>query len=452
VKKARTEATSRVLFPALTQALTLALLSLVSPPSEAETIAIRADRMLDVRAGRMVDNAVVVVQGGRIAAVGGAGSTSPPPEAEVIELGDVTLLPGLIDAHTHLTVGVAVGQRMTPWMRASMGPLDFALQAAHNARRTLEAGFTTVREAGANDFIDVSLARAIERGSVIGPRIVPSGYQISPTGGHGDNVGFPAGQWELGPEQGIADGPEQLLRAVRYQIRQGAQVIKLTATAGVLGMEASADAPQFSPEELRTIVEEARRHRVKVAAHAHGAEGIKAALDAGVDSIEHGSMLDDEAIGQMIRQGTFLVPTAWINTGGGVSDMASKPPEVRAKGEYITGLARISLEKAIEAGVKIAVGSDSGTFPHGLNGREFAALAERGMSPLEAIRAGTLRGAELLGFDDRGALEPGLLADLIGVPGNPLEDVAVLERVSFVMKGGVVEHQFEGGAQTDGAE
>jgi len=243
---------------------------------------------------------------------------------------------------------------------------------------------------------------------------------------------------ELTPEQGIADGPERLLRAVRYQIRQGAQVIKLTATAGVLGLEATADAPQFTQEELETVVEEAHRHRVKVAAHAHGLEGIKAALRAGVDSIEHGSILDDEAIERMKAQGTFLVPTAWINTAGGVGGMDEMPEAIREKGAFITARARESLENAIRAGVRIALGTDAGTFPHGLNARELAVLVERGMAPLAAIRSATVDGAELLGVDDRGALEPGLLADVIAVPGDPLKSVTALERVDFVMRGGEI--------------
>jgi len=403
----------------------------------AAPVVLRADRMLDVRGGSIVRDAVVVVDGELIVAAGPADAVRVPAGAEVVELGDRTLVPGLIDAHTHLTAGTA-GQALGPWELMSMGPIDTALQAAANARATLEAGFTTVREAGANDFIDVSLQRAVERGILAGPRIVPSGHQISPTGGHGDNVGFPAGEFELTPEQGIADGPAGLLRAVRYQIRQGARVIKLTATAGVLGLEATADAPQFTQEELDTIVEEAHRHRVKVAAHAHGLEGIKAALRAGVDSIEHGSILDDEAIERMKAQGTFLVPTAWINTAGGVGGIDEMPTAIREKGAFITARARESLEKAIRAGVRIAFGTDSGTFPHGLNAHELAVLVERGMTPLAAIRSATVDCAELLGVDDRGALEPGLLADVIAVPGDPLADVAVFERVDFVMRGGEI--------------
>lgn len=416
------------------------LLAAVPATGEEAVTVLRAARMLDVRSGKLVQPAVVVVEGDQIRAAGAAGSVDVPAGARVVELGELTLLPGLMDLHTHLSVGGTPDQKFGPWMTMSMGPVDSALQAAHNASATLQAGFTTVRECGSNDFIDVALDRAIERGAIEGPRVVPSGYQISITGGHGDNTGYPPGVFELKPEQGIADGPDQLLRAVRYQIKQGARVIKLTATAGVLSLEATADAPQFSDEELRAIVEEARRHRLKVAAHAHGLEGILAALRAGVDSIEHGSMLDDEAIRIMKAQGTFLVPTAYVNSGGGV-DMSTRPAAMREKARRITAVAREGLEKAIRAGVKIAFGTDAGPLPHGLNAREFAVLVERGMSPLEAIRSSTTGAAELLGADDRGALEPGLLADIVGVPGDPLQDVRVLEDVRFVMKGGVVYRQ-----------
>jgi imidazolonepropionase-like amidohydrolase len=397
-------------------------------------VALRAARLLDVRAGRMVEGAVVLVAGERILAVNPAGGV--PAGAKVIDLGDVTLLPGLMDMHTHLSVGLAAGQSR-PRTGVQWGPVEMALQAAYNARATLAAGFTTVREAGANDFIDVALARTIDAGITVGPRVVPSGYQISITGGHGDNVGYPPGVFELGPEQGVADGPEQVLRAVRYQIKHGARVLKMTATAGVLGFEATADAPQFSDAEMRAIVEEAKRHRLKVAAHAHGLEGTLAALRAGVDSIEHGSSLDDEAVRRMKEQGTYLVPTAWVNAGGG-ADLGSRAPEMQEKGRRVTAVARESLERAIRAGVKIAFGTDAGVFQHGLNAREFAVLVERGMTPLEAVRAATLYAADLLGVDDRGAVEPGLLADLIAVPGDPLRDVRVLEDVRFVMKGGQV--------------
>lgn len=398
-------------------------------------VVLLADRLLDVRAGRIVQDAALAVAGERIAYAGPAAGFEAGPGAVVVELGDVTLLPGLMDLHTHLTAGgTGPRPRGGPFVGTQA---DYALRAADNARATLYAGFTTVREAGAMYFTDAALARAVEAGLAVGPRIVPSGYQVSMTGGHGDELGWPPGMFETGPEQGVADGPEALLRAVRYQLKHGARVIKVTATAGVLGPEATADARQLSDEELRTIVEEARRNRVKVAAHAHGIEGIVAAVRAGVDSIEHGSQLDEEAARLMKERGTYLVPTAWINSADGV-DMSDAPEEVREKGRRITEQAKRSLRLAIREGVPIAYGTDAGVYPHGWNANDFPVLVEAGLSPLEAIRTATLAAADLLGVDDRGALEPGLLADVVAVRGDPLEDVTALQEVSFVMMGGTV--------------
>ncbi|HXT51387.1 MAG TPA: amidohydrolase family protein, partial [Thermoanaerobaculia bacterium] len=295
----------------------------------------------------------------------------------------------------------------------------------------------TVREAGAWFFIDAALDRAVAAGQAVGPRIIPSGYQISMTGGHGDDIGWPPGVFETGPEQGIGDGPEALLKAVRYQLKHGARTIKLTATAGVLGPEATADARQFSDEELRTIVEEAHRNRVKVAAHAHGRDGILAAVRAGVDSIEHGSQIDDDAVRLMKQHGTWLVPTAWVNSTGEL-DVASMDPHVRNKAAQITAQARESLRLAIRSRLPIAYGTDAGVYPHGNNACDFAVLVAAGMTPLEAIRTATTGAAALLGVDDRGSLEADQLADVIAVPGDPLKDVAALAAPSLVMQGGKV--------------
>jgi imidazolonepropionase-like amidohydrolase len=390
-----------------------------------------ADRMLDVRAGRVVTDAAVVVEGERISYAGPAAGAPRPEGAREIALGDATLLPGLMDLHTHLTVGGT--QAVDPY---GEGAPDVTLRAAENARVTLYAGFTTVREAGALDYVDVALERAREAGLVVAPRIVPSGYQVGMTGGHGDYVGYPPGVYELGPEQGVADGVGQLLRAVRYQLKHGARTIKLMATAGVLSLEATADARQLSDEELRAVVEEAHRNRVKVSAHAHGLAGILAAVRAGVDSIDHGSQIDLEAARLMAERGTYLVPTAWLNTGN--ADMSDRPASIQEKGRQVSAQARESLRLAIREGVPIAYGTDAGPSPHGENGHDFRVLVEMGMSPIDAIRTATLAAADLLGVDDRGAVEPGLLADVIAVPGNPLEDVTALERVSFVMLGGEI--------------
>lgn len=408
----------------------------LTDPAAAAVTVLHAARLVDVRAGRLVADAAVVVDGERIVCAGDRQGCPAPAGALVLELGDLSLVPGLADLHTHLTVGRST-RRLRPVTIEGGGP-DVALRAAENARATLAAGFTTVREAGANEFADVALMRAIDAGSASGPRIVPSGYQISMTGGHGDELGWPPGVFEVGPERGVGDGPAALLRAVRYQLKHGAQTIKVTATAGVLGPEATSDARQLSDEELAAIVGEAKRHRVKVAAHAHGLEGIVAATLAGVDSIEHGSQLDSAAARLMKERGTFLVPTAWVNTGN--LDVSGMPPEVQTKGRQIAAQARVALALAVREGVRIAYGTDAGAggFPHGGNACDFPVLVQAGLSPLEALRTATLGAADLLGVADRGALEAGLLADVVAVEGDPLADPKALAAVRFVMKDGEV--------------
>jgi len=423
-----------VVLPAMVASVLVVIQILAVAPARAATV-VRADRMLDVRTGTIVPGAAVAVDGEHITYAGPAAGFAVSPADTVVDLGDVTLLPGLMDLHTHLTIGSTKPRRRGSFSIGTQA--DTTLRAAHNARATLYAGFTTVRELGAWYFIDVALGQAVDKGLAVGPRVVPSGYQISMTGGHGDDLGWPPGVFETGPEQGVADGRAALLHAVRYQLKHGARVIKLMATAGVLSLESTPDARQFSDEELRTVVEEAHRDQVKVAAHAHGLAGILAAVRAGVDSIEHGSQADEEACRMMKERGTYLVPTAWINTGGGV-DRSALPPEVAAKGRAISAQAKESLRLAIREGVPIAYGTDAGVYPHGLNANDFPVLVDAGMSPLDAIRSATLRAADLLGVDDRGALEPGLLADVIAVPGNPLDDVTVLQHVTFVMQGGKV--------------
>ena len=401
--------------------------------ARAETIVLRAARMLDVERGTIVANPVIVIDGETIQSVGSA----VPEGAKVVDLGDVTLLPGLIDMHVHIEFGNSTDPSVRPARRFGNGPIDAAFNGAVNAKATLLAGFTSVRSCGSNDFIDVALKKAIARGAVIGPRITPAGYQISMTGGHGDNTGFAPGEWELDPKHGIADGSEQLLYAVRYQIKYGAEVIKLMATGGVLSEEASPTNRQFSDEELRTVVEEAKRNGLRVATHAHGTAGIIAAVKAGVDSIEHGSMLNDEAIRLMKEHGTWLVPTLYL-ADLGVADEQSE--HVKAKGAAMSSAAFESFRKALDAGVKIAFGTDAGAgaLVHGLNARELATMVKYGMKPADAIRAATINAASLLGVTDRGTIAAGKLADIIAVKGNPLDDVTTLEHVLFVMKGGEV--------------
>jgi len=389
---------------------------------------LRAARWLDVAAGQIRAQAVVVVQDGRITSVGG----EIPAGARTVDLGDVTLLPGLIDAHTHLT-GDLEGDWVTRDVREL--PADAALRGARNAKRTLEAGFTTVRNVAAGGFADIALMKAIDAGLVPGPRMIASAHALGITGGHCDATGWAPGILEGGPEEGIVDGVDAAIRGVRYQIKHGARVIKICATAGVLSFDATVGAQQLSDDEIRAIVEETGRHGLKVAAHAHGTQGILAAVKAGVASIEHGSMLNDEIIALMKKKGTYLVPTAYLLTA---MPLDLLPPPIAAKAKQIIPLAQESHRQAIKAGVKIAFGTDAAVYPHGVNAREFAVYVGYGMTPIEAIRTATSGAADLLGVGDRGTIAPGQLADLVAVPGDPLKDIKVMERVSFVMKGGVV--------------
>lgn len=390
------------------------------------TIVLKADRWLDVRAGTVKNDALIVIEGDKIAAIGG----TAPAGAEVIDLGDVTLLPGLIDSHTHLSMQLSAQSFIQP---VKLTEADYAMEAVFNARRTIDIGFTTVRDFGSG--IDVALSKAVAAGKVVGPRVVPSRYLLGITGGHCDVTGFAPGILERSWREGIADGVDEVVKAVRYQIKHGAKVIKTCATAGVLSFEETVGAQQYSYEELKAMVDEAARHSVKVAAHAHGTEGIKAAVRAGVASIEHGSILDDEAIAMMKERGTYLVPTTYLSE---VIDLDALPPLIRQKAETVLPMAQRSLEKAIRAGVKIAFGTDAAVFPHGQNAREFLSLVKRGMSPLEAIRAATINAADLLDVKDRGSLEVGLLADIVAVPGNPVQDISKMLEVGFVMQGGKI--------------
>lgn len=403
------------------------LLAAVHAAAPAQTLVLRAAHILDVDAGKLVTPGVVVIDGNRIQSVN---PSEPPANAELIELTGMTLLPGFIDVHTHLTSDLEEG-----WLHRSVEwtAVDDALLGVRYARMTLLSGFTTVRDVGSRGFADISLMRAIDRGDVEGPRVIPSGHAIGTTGGHCDVTGYAPGILELGPKNGVADGTDEILKAVRYQIKHGAKVIKICATAGVLSFEATVGAQQYSEAELRAVVQEAHLHGVKVAAHAHGTEGIIAASNAGVDSIEHGSLLDNEAIRILKRNGTWLVPTLYQWW-----EPYELPPALDEKNEYIKERVGQSMRAAFKAGVKVALGTDAGAGPHGRSGEEFTSYAEHGMSPLEAIRSGTIHAAELLSVDDRGRIRAGLLADIVAVPGNPLEDVRLMEQVKFVMKDGVV--------------
>ncbi|MEQ1803090.1 MAG: amidohydrolase family protein [Gammaproteobacteria bacterium] len=414
-------------------ALLLTLL-LSAPGLPADTVVITSDRWFDASSGRVSGPARVVITDGVIESVNPA---SVPAGATVIKLGDRTLMPGLIDMHTHLTLDYFTG---STWVTAPVFQTapDWAILGVRFAAQTLQAGFTTVRDVGAwPGFPDVALMRAINQGTVPGPDVWPAGHYISTTGGHCDITGFAPGIQELGPKQGIADGVDEVLEAVRYQAKHGVRVIKVCATGGVFSFSNNAPvgAQQYSQAELDAVVQEATRLGLKVAAHAHGTEGINAAIRAGVASIEHGSVLSDESVKLMKEHGTYLVPQAYIND---LPLPPDAPPATVAKNNFLRPLADESIRKAWRAGVKMAFGTDSAVFRHGDNGREFAALVARDLPEAHVLKMATVYAADLLGVDDRGSIAAGKRADLIAVPGNPLEDIRVMEDVRFVMKQGVI--------------
>ena len=388
---------------------------------------LRADRWVDIDAGEVRKSAVIVVEGERITSVN---PDVVPDGATEIDLGDVTLLPGLMDMEINMLLGGPHGGNRRSDVQDD--PAFRTLRAIVNCRRTLEAGFTTVRNLGlfvktGGYLLDVALSRAIDNGWIDGPRIVPAGHAITPTGGHLDPTMFERFSpdiMQLTVEEGIANGVPEVRKAVRYQIKYGARLIKISASGGVMSHSGLAGAQQYSDEELEAIVDEAHRAGIRVAAHAHGDAGIRACIRAGVDCIEHGSLASDETIDLMVEHGTFLVPTSYLSEGLDVSRAA---PELQAKAAEVFPKARAMLTKAIKAGVKIACGTDAPAIPHGENAKELWAMVDRGMTPMQALHAATVMSAELIGVDDRGRLAPGLLAD-----------ITMTQDVRFVMKGGVI--------------
>jgi len=415
-------------------------------PASGPTV-IRASRLFDGLHDTTSGNAVVVVEGNRITA---AGSNLPiPAGATVVDLGDATLLPGFIDAHTHLS-----GEASDDWNADTIGGLrqtvaESALRASDNARRTLLAGFTTVRDVGSADYIDVGLRNTIAAGLVVGPRMLVAVHALGARGGHCDNTGFP--YQRFGPETGIADGiasgPDQFRDAVRFQVKYGADVIKVCATGGVLSLSDEVDTPQLTQAEMDALVDEAHRLHKRAAAHAHGAEGAKVAIRAGIDSIEHGSFLDDEAVTLMKEHGTYLVPTLMAGEYvAGKATVRHYPPEIAKKAQAAVAARSAAFDRALKAGVKIAFGTDSGVSPHGLNAQEFGLLVKNGMTPAAALRT-ISTSAALLGLDKIvGSIEAGKEADLVAVPGDALKDVTATEHVRFVMKGGKIYRNDAAGA------
>ena len=411
------------------------------PPVGKGVVVLKAARLIDGTGAAPVNNAVIVVTDNMITAVGPAGSVTVPANARTIDLGDVTLMPGFIDAHTHL-----IGRVLGDPAGDSAAVRDFesfaAILSVAHARATLMAGFTSVRNVGASGkFDDMALRKAIDEGWTVGPRMMSAGHALGMRGGHCDENGFRPGLFDPGIEEGVADGPDQIRAAVRYQIKYGADVIKTCATGGVLSEGDAVGATQYTFEELKAMVDEATKLERKVAAHAHGTEGIKIAVRAGVSSIEHGSFLDEEGARLMKQHGTFLVPTL----------SASEAVERAAKNGVLKGLraekalaaaaaGRHAIKIAVANKVPIALGTDAGVVPHGTNAHEFVLMVQwGGMTPMESIVAGTSSGAKLLGWDKHlGTLTAGKWADIVAVSGDPLKDIENIQKVVFVMKNGVI--------------
>jgi len=415
--------------------LLLILLLTTAFSVKAQSKLLKADSYLDVRTGKLITPADLLIEDGLIKSIN---PKVIPEDTEIIELKGKVLLPGLMDMHVHLDSDFEGNWDYIYKESSSQG----TIRAIVNAEKTLLAGFTTVRSIGqlhiTPELIDVAIAEASDKGLIIAPRVIPSGHMISINGGHGDiSLGLSEGLIELGPKDGIVNGKYDAIEAVRYQIKHGAKFIKIHATAGVLSMEEAVGAQQLSNDEMKTIVEEASRHHIKVAAHAHGTEGIIAAINAGVYSIEHGSLLDDEGIRLMKEKGVYLVPTTGLSNV--VNELVDKMhPVMAGKAKYVMPLAKDNLRKAIKSDVKIAFGTDTPIIPHGQNAIEFSALIDCGMSSIEAIKTATINTADMLGLSDRGELKVGLLADIIAVNSNPINDIKTLESVKFVMKNGVV--------------
>ncbi len=418
---------------ALAAIVGMAITASAQAPTPKRTV-IRAGRVLNVRTGELRSNQTIVIEGDKISQIAPSSEVKAAAGDTTIDLPDATLLPGLIDMHTHLTFELS----SLSYEGLKISTAREALHGARNARRTLEAGFTTVRNLGAKDYADIALRDAINDGDVIGPRIVASGPALGITGGHCDENLLPPAFHFQG--EGVADGIEGVQHKVREVIKYGADVIKICATGGVLSKGDDPNASQYTLEEMKAIVADAHRLGRKVAAHAHGAEGVRWASEAGVDSIEHGHLMDDAAIATLKKNGTYLVPTLFLGEYMEKNmDRSDVPEYSKQKMRDVIAAMRKNTGKAFTAGVKVAFGTDAAVYPHGLNAGEFHVYVSLGMTPLAAIQTATINASDLLGPKFLvGALEPGKFADVIAVDGDPTKDVTILEHVKFVMKAGTV--------------
>src|SRR5437867_8061238 len=425
----------------------------VSAHAADQSIALKAARMFDCKSNALVQNAVVIVQGDKIV---DAGSNLPIPSgAQVVDLGDATLSPGFIDAHTHLTADFSGNYNERRLQEVDLNVSEQAIRATAFARATVEAGFTTVRDLGSrfvasHEFVDVALRNSINKGLIVGPRMLVATKGIGATGGHFDPTnGFRDFLFGREPDytDGIANGPDEIRKAVRFEVKNGADVIKAAVSGGVLSLADEVDTPHLTRGEMAALVDESHRMRKKVAVHCHGDQAAREAIEAGVDSIEHGSFMKPETLTRMKNKGTFLTPTLmateWI-----MSKLENYPPALQAKAKSAAAARSDMFRSAVKMGVKISFGTDAAVLPHGQNAKEFKLMVDLGMAPIDALKSATANDAELLGIAQKvGTLEKGKLADVIAMPGDPTSDITASEHVSFVMKEGKIVRQGQPAAQ-----
>src|SRR6266700_3324209 len=432
----------------ITSRVLLVLLSFgISAHAADETIALKAARLFDGKSSSLSQNAVVIVQGDKIVDAGS--NLSIPSGAQVIDLGDATLAPGFMDAHTHLTADFSGNYNERRLQQLDLNVSEQAIRATAFARATVEAGFTTVRDMGSrfvasHEFVDVALRNSINKGVIVGPRMLIATKGIGATGGHFDPTGgfrdFLFGR-EPDYTDGIANSPDEIRKTVRFEVKNGADVIKAAVSGGVLSLGDEVDTPQLTPAEMAAVVDESHRLRKKVAVHCHGDQAAREAIDAGVDSIEHGSFMKPETVTMMKKKGTFLTPTLmaseWI-----MGKLDNYPPALQAKAKAATAARSEMFRNAVKMGIKISFGTDAAVYPHGQNAKEFKLMVDLGMAPIDALKSATANDADLLGITQKvGTLEKGKLADVIAMPGDPTTDITVTERVSFVMREGkIIRH------------
>src|SRR5436305_827321 len=424
--------------------IVILLFSALAADAADQSIVLKAARMFDGKSKSLIPNGVVLVQGDKIVDVGSA--VTIPSDAKVIDLGDMTLSPGFIDAHTHLTLDFSGNFNEKRLKELQTNVSEMTLMAIPYARATLEAGFTTVRDLGSRfvsspEFVDVALRNAINHGITPGPHMLVATKGVGATGGHFDSTGGYRDKLfgrEPEPSEGIADGPDEIRKAVRFEVKNGANVIKAAVSGGVLSLADEVDTPQFTPAEMAALVDESHRLRKKVAVHCHGDQAAREAIEAGVDSIEHGSFMKPETLTRMKNKGVFLTPTLmateWI-----MSKLENYPPALQAKAKAAAAARSDMFRNAVKLGVRISFGTDAAVFPHGQNAKEFKLMVDLGMTPTDALKSATASDAELFGIAQKtGALEKGKLADIIAMPGDPLTDITATERVFFVMKEGKI--------------